>query len=190
MKRFLKPSTSLMESFKVMYSIHQGRWCDGGMTVKSRKGSLADKTVQKQKRKAHENELDQVKIDEPLDNVYSFQYLGSRIQCDGDERADVEYRMAIAQTTFNSLSHMWTDHRLSRDMRIKLYASGVCSAFTHGCEAWTITESVTRTINGFNSRCLSVITGDELRETASHPSFNLVTAIVRRRLRFTATVFS
>ena len=112
MKRFLKPSTSLMESFKVMYSFHQGRWCDGGMTVKSRKGSLADKTVQKQKRKAHENELDQVKIDEPLDNVYSFQYLGSRIQCDGDERADVEYRMAIAQTTFNSLSHthMWKDH--------------------------------------------------------------------------------
>ena len=108
--------------------------------MKSRKGSLADKTVQKQKRKAHENELDQVKIeDEPLDNVYSFEYLGSRIQCDGVERADVEYIMAIAQTTFNSLSRMWTDHRLSRNMRIKLYASGVCSVFTHGCEAWSMT---------------------------------------------------
>lgn len=30
-------------------AIHQGRWCDGGMTVRSRKGSLADKTVQKKK---------------------------------------------------------------------------------------------------------------------------------------------
>ena len=123
--------------------------------MRSPKELLADKTVQKQKRKAHENELDQVKIeDEPLDNVYSFEYLGSGLQCNGDERADVEYRMAIAQTTFNSLSHMWADHRLSRNMRIKLYASGVCSAFTHGCEAWSMTESVTRTINGFNSRCL------------------------------------
>ena len=31
-------------------------------------------------------------------------------------------------------------------MRINLYASGLCSAFTHSCETWTMTESVTRTI--------------------------------------------
>ena len=86
-------------------AIHQGRWCDGGRTVRSRKGSLADLTVQKQKRKDKESELPHMNIEgEQLDNVYSFEYLSSRIQCDGDERADVEYRMTIAQTTFNSLS--------------------------------------------------------------------------------------
>ena len=121
---------------------------------------------------------------EQLDNVYSFEYLGSRIQCDGDERADVEYRMTIAQTPFNSLSHMWSDHRLSRRKKVRLYASSVCSAFTHGCEAWRLTESVTKTVNGFNSRCLSIITGDDYRETAARPEFDLVATVIRRRLRF------
>ena len=45
-----------------------------------------------------------------LDNVYSFEYLGSRLQRDGDDEADVCYRMVIAQAAFTSLSHLWMDH--------------------------------------------------------------------------------
>jgi hypothetical protein len=39
-------------------------------------------------------------------------------------------------------------------------------------------------INGFNSRCLHVITGKPYRETAMNPDFDLVLAVRRRRLRF------
>ena len=35
-------------------AVHQGRWCDGGKTIRSRTGSLADKAVQNKKRKAKE----------------------------------------------------------------------------------------------------------------------------------------
>ena len=66
--------------------------------MRSRKGSLADKAVQLAKRKKKELELPNVTIEgAPIDNVYSFEYLGSRQQCDGDERADVQHRMEIAQ---------------------------------------------------------------------------------------------
>ena len=92
--------------------------------------------------------------------------------------------MVIAQSIFNSLSHIWSDHRLSTNMKIRLYIAGVCSAFTHGCEAWSLTDSVRKTINGFNSRCLSIITREEVKETASRPDFDLIPAIMRRRLRF------
>ena len=92
--------------------------------------------------------------------------------------------MIIAQSVFNSLSHMWADHRLPTTMKLRLYTSAVCSSFTHGCEAWKITDSVHRTINGFNSRCLSIITGKEFNVTASNPDFNLIEAISKRRLRF------
>ena len=105
-------------------------------------------------------------------------------QCDGDERADVEYRMNIAQTVFNSLCHMWADHRPSRNMKIRLYKSAVCSTFTHACEAWTLTETVRKMVNGFNSRCLSHITGKDYHETATQPEFDLVASIKKRRLRF------
>ena len=166
-------------------AIHIGRWCDGGKTVRSRKGSLADKKVQHEKRKEHENELPHVILEgQQLENVYSFEYLGSRIQCDGDETADVEHRMAIAQNVFNSLIHMWADHRLPMSMKLRLYKSAVCSSFTHACEAWKFTDPVRKMINGFNSRCLAHITGKAFAVTATHPDFDLVTAITKRRLRF------
>ena len=115
--------------------IHHDRWCDGGKTKRSRTGSLADKAVQHAKRKAKEAELDKVEIEgQPIENVYSFEYLGSRLQCDGDDKADVLYRMSIAQAVFSSYSHIWKDHRLPLSMKLRLYQTAVCSTFTHVCE--------------------------------------------------------
>ena len=183
--KFVCPNCSRDFPTKRGCAIHQGRWCDGGKTERSRKGSLADKTVQHEKRKLKENELDHVTIEgQTLNNVYSFEYLGSRIQCDGDDKADVEYRMNIAQSVFNSLSHIWADQRISRGMRLRLYQTAVCSTFTHACEAWDFTDSVKKMVNGFNSRCLSRILNKEFRETATHPDFNLVALVLKRRLRF------
>ena len=169
-------------------SQHQARWCLGvpaEANTRSRTGTLADKAVQKQKRIAHENILDHVKIEgKEIDNVHHFEYLGSRQQCDGDDRADVKFRMDIAQSRFSSLHHIWKDHRLPRALKIRLYKASVCSTLTHACEAWQLTEDVRRMLNGFNSRCLHTITKQPYRDTACNPSYDLLLAIRKRRLRF------
>ena len=153
-------------------AVPQCRWCDGGKTVRSRKGSLADKTVQNVKRKQYEDSLGHVSLEgQQLDNVYTFEYLGCRIQSDGEEKADINYHMAIAQSMFNSLSHLWGDHRVTNNMKIRLYKSVVCSTLSHGCEAWTFSQSVRKTRRGFNSCCLSFITGEYRRDTATQPGF-------------------
>ena len=68
-------------------SIHRARWClqdPSQANTRSRLGSLADKAAKKQKRIAHEQTLGVVAIEgQPIENVYSFEYLGSRMQCDG-----------------------------------------------------------------------------------------------------------
>ena len=65
--------------------IHLACWCDEGQTVRSRKGSLADKAVKLTKQKAIENERPHVYMEEEqIDNVHFFVYLGSKTQCDGD----------------------------------------------------------------------------------------------------------
>ena len=92
--------------------------------------------------------------------------------------------MTIAQNVFNSLSHMWADHRLPMNMKLRLYRSAVCSSFTHACEAWKFTDPVRKMINGFNSRCLTHITGKDYEVTATQPDFDLISTIVKRRLRF------
>ena len=88
-------------------AIHRTQWWDGGSTVRSRKGTLADKAVQKAKRKAKEVELDHVMLEShQIENVYSFEYLACRLQCDGDDWADVQHWIGIAQSVFSTLSHM------------------------------------------------------------------------------------
>ena len=166
--------------------MHMARWCDGGRTQRSRVGSLADKAVKSSKRRAAEASLDKVVIgsDPPLENMPHFQYLGSRLQGDGSDEADVDTRLEIAQSAFSSLSHLWADHRLSRTTKLQLYRVCVCSSITHCCEAWTLNRTVTRSINGFNSRCLHVMTGEHYRETATAPAYDLVLAVCRRRLRY------
>ena len=152
--------------------IHMALWCDGGRTQRSRVGSLTDKAIKSSKSRAAEASLDNVVIgsDPPLENMPHFQYLGSRLQGDGSDEADVDHRLEIVQSAFSSLSHLWADHRLSRTTKLRLYRVCVCSSLTHCREAWTLNRTVTRSINGFNSRCLHVMTGEHYRETATAPA--------------------
>ena len=179
------PDCSRVFPTKRGLAVHQGRWCDGGKTTRSRKGSLADKHVQHKKRKAKEEERPHVTLDNTqIDNVYSFTYLGSCFQADGDDMADVKHRINLAQATFSGLHHLWRDHRLPISMKVRLYQAAVCSSVTHACEAWDLTDPVLRTINGFNSRCLSAILKADIHEMAASPPFDLNLTIRRRRLRF------
>ena len=166
--------------------IHMARWCDGGRTQRSRVGFLTDKAVKSSKRHATEASIDKVVIgsDLPLENVPHFEYLDSSLQGDGSDEADVRHRLEIAQSAFSSLSHLWADQRLSRTTKLRLYRFFVCSSLTHCCKAWTLNRTVMRSINGFNSRCLHVMTGEHYRETATAPAYDLVLAVRRRRLRY------
>ena len=147
---------------------------------------MTDKAVKSSKRRAAEASRDKVVIgsDPPLENVPHFQYLGSRLQGDGSDEADVGHRLEIAQSAFSTFSHLWADHRLSRTTKLRLYRVCVCSSLTPCCEAWTLNRAVTRSINGFNSRCLHVLMGEHYRETAIAPAYDLVLAVRRPRLRY------
>ena len=148
--------------------VHQGRWCNGDPNHHSRKGSLADKSVQLVKRKAAEDALENVFIEgEKIDNVHSFVYLGSKQQCDGDDVAEAKHRMNIAQEEFSGLWAFWQDKRLPSSLKLRMYRLAVCTTLTHGSESWTLSEQVRMKINGFNSRCLHAITGKSHRETAT-----------------------
>ena len=165
--------------------IHMARWCDGGRTQRSRRGSVTDTAVKTAKRRAAEANLDKVRIgDDILANVLTFDYLGSRRKCDGDDLVDVRHRMDIAQAAFGSLSHLWTGHRLSRETKLRLYKLCACSSPTHCCTALVLTRTVIRMINGFNSRCIHTITGEDYRDTATTPVYDLVLAVRKRRVRY------
>ena len=72
-------------------------------------------------------------------------------------------------------------NRISRSLKIRLYAASVCSTLTHGIEAWILTPRPLATLNGFNSCQLHRITGMSYREEATKPSYDLLTAVRTRR---------
>ena len=140
--------------------VDMARWCDGGCTQRPRLGMLTDKAVKTTKRRVVESALDKVYVgNEALDNVLQFDYLDSQLHGDGGRGGC--HRMDVVQAAFGSLNHMWSDHRLSRATKLRLYCMSVCLALTHSCHTWTLTRTAVRMINGFNSRCPHVITGED-----------------------------
>ena len=143
------------------------------MVQRPRLGSLTDSAVKTAKRRAAEATLNNVSIgDDVLENVLNFEYLNSRLQCDGDDQVDVRHRMDIARAAFGSLSHLWTDHRLSRETKLRLYKLSVCSSLKP-----TAVQPDPHQNGDFNSRCLHVITGEDYRATATTQVHDLILAV-------------
>ena len=153
-----------------------------GQRHASRRGQLADKAAKLKKRKASAALLPPVIMEgESLESVYQFDYLGCRFTSDGDDAADMHHRMAIAGERSRSLNYLWSDNRLPRSLKLRLYAASVCSTLTHGSEAWILTPRALATLNGFNSRQLHRITDRSYRDEATKPSYDLLTAVRTRR---------
>ena len=89
--------------------------CEKGRPPASRKGSLADKLVNKAKKVKQAQAMPHVTLNEhQLENVLNFDYLGCRTSGDGDDKADMQQRMNIATAKCASLNKIWKDHRLPR----------------------------------------------------------------------------
>ena len=73
---------------------------------------------------------------------------------------------------------------VARDFMLWTYQLAVCSTLTHASEAWTLTEPVMLIVNGSNSRCLHITTGQDYRVTATAPEYDLLRALRQRRLRY------
>ena len=78
---------------------------------------------------------------------------------------------------------LWTDHRLSRETNLRLYKLSVCSSDPLLYSLGPLI-TVTRMVNGFNSRCLHVITGKDYRVMATTPVYDLVLAVRKLRMRY------
>ena len=113
-----------------------------------------------------------------------FVYLGCKVSGDGDESADISYRMSIAEQRFSDAMHIWSDRTLPVVLKLGYYESSVCSSLTHGSESWTLHPKALKSLNGWNSRHLHIITRHSFRDEAVIPSFDLVRAIRQRRHRW------
>ena len=95
----------------------------------------------------------------PLKNSFKFKHLGFEYQANGCWRHAVNVRMVLDRNIFGKMYHIWNSTQHSLEVKLKLYESAVVSVLVYVCEAWNLTPSILRSLNGWNSCCTSIITG-------------------------------
>jgi hypothetical protein len=151
----------------------------------SRVGTRAETAVRKQKQVEAQEAAGTVMMGAArLKNVFNFKYLGFNFQADGDRLPALIQRMAIARTRFGQLHEVWRSKKLHTEAKIRIYACAVVSILSYGNEIWLFTDRVKSKLKGWNAKCLSTITGREIAEECRTPTFDLVSRLRSRRLRW------
>ena len=119
----------------------------------------------------------------PLKNCFLFKYLGSMFAADGSEDADLKRRIGMATTRCGQLRFVLGASNIKMATKLKIYKCAVGSLFTYGSEAWNLSESTLRKLNGANAGCLHRFTGKTRVEESRKASctYSLTEDIRRRR---------
>ena len=92
-----------------------------------------------------------------IEEVSSFEYLGSYVCNDGDVRKEVGVRIAKAGAMFSKMKKVWNDCKLSLKTKLKLFNSIIISVLIYGCETWKGLKEVENRLRVFESNCLRKI---------------------------------
>ena len=85
-----------------------------------------------------------------LKEVTDFKYLGSWV---GSTEGDIKVRKALAWKALNGMTKIWKSN-ISRKAKIDFFIATVETVLLYGCEAWTLTESLKKSLNGTYTRML------------------------------------
>jgi hypothetical protein len=155
------------------------------MAAASRVGSRAEMAVARGRQEVLQESAGVVMMsDKRLLNVFRFKYLGFTFQADGDRLPALLQRMAIAGTRFGQLHEAWRSTKMPESMKLRIFACAVVSVLTYGSEIWRLGLKEQRKLRGWCARCLSVMTGRSIKDETVDPSFDLVSRLRSRRLRW------
>ena len=169
-------------------SVHKGRkFCKKRKNAKkpSRKGTVADRIVQKRKKEEQQKNYPKVKIgNDEIENVLNFEYLGADVPNDGDPEVPVVHRCNVAWGRFGQYAKTLMARSLPVAARVRLHRSLITSTMAHSCEAWQFTKRMQQKVNGVNSKMMSLITKNSIHHEAKYPTFDAVSYIKQLRHDF------
>ncbi len=89
-----------------------------------------------------------------LEDVSSFEYLGSKIDEHGGTDADVQARICKARSAFACLSKIWNSRTLWVQTKLRLFNSNVMSVLLYGAETCFLKKSHEAKLQTFVNKCL------------------------------------
>jgi len=96
---------------------------------------------------------------EEVDQVDTFNFLGSLIVRDGGSSTEIRRRLAMAKTSASSLSNIWKDKDITRATKIRVMKALVFPVALYGCETWAVGKADRRMISAFEMWCWRKLLG-------------------------------
>ena len=81
-----------------------------------------------------------------IEQVNSFNYLGSMLTSDGRCGKEIRRRIGMAKTSFNQMLPVIKDRKLPIPLKVRLLKCYIWSVLLYGCESWTLSAALTRNI--------------------------------------------
>ena len=81
-----------------------------------------------------------------ITQVQNYKYLGVVVTDDGRCRTEVQKRIGMAKTSFNSMRKVLTNMNLGMKIRLRVLKCFVWSVLLYECEAWTLYKTMKRRI--------------------------------------------
>jgi len=88
-----------------------------------------------------------------LEQVDKFKYLGSIIDKSATCSTEIRARLGAARSALRSLTTIWKDRTLSKQIKIKLLKTLVWPVALYGCESWTLKASDIDKLKAFEMTC-------------------------------------
>jgi hypothetical protein len=101
---------------------------------------------------------------EEVDQVDTFNFLGSFIVKDGGSSAEIKRRLAMAKTSASTLSNIWKDKEITRATKIRVMKALVFPVALYGCETWAVGKADRRAISAFEMWCWRKLLGISWRD--------------------------
>ena len=86
-------------------------------------------------------------------------YLGSEVDVGGGLAGEVARRVAAARRAFWGLRRLWKDRRVSRSVKLRVYAAVVRGALLYATETWPARVADVRSLEVFDRWCLRRVVG-------------------------------
>ena len=90
-----------------------------------------------------------------LERKQDFKYLGSWVD---KTEEDVKRRKALAWQALNGMHRVW-DSKLSKELKTRFFQATVESILLYGCESWSLTVQLEKSLDGTYTRMLRTVFG-------------------------------
>ncbi|KAJ4451867.1 hypothetical protein ANN_03345 [Periplaneta americana] len=132
-----------------------------------------------------------------FEDVMKFKYLGATVTNINDTREEIKHRINMGNVCYYSVEKLLSSSLLSKNLKVRIYETGILSVVLYGCETWTLTLREEHRLRVFENKVLRKIFGakrDEvtgewrkLHNTELHALYSspdIIRNIKSRRLRW------